>query len=579
MTFSPDIAAALGGLFRELVPPAAPPPSAWAEENVRFDAPGAAFRHLDLSLSPFLREPLEAWRTEPGQGLREVTVCAPEQTGKTTLEFAGLLWRLITYPGLTMIVYPSDEKGIRVNEEKFEPMMRAIPHYADLLAQPFSKTVDCYRLGGSLVYFGGAGSRATSHSAAAVLADEVDDWPKLQGVDTMNDLRKRSRSFGEAVLFAVCTPRMGEAGSRIWRAFRDSSMGYWFMRCVGCGALTMRSADVRNLQWETTEAGDVIPDSIRLICPACGHEHTEADKARINAEGGYVHQHPERLREHPGFQWGALASRFPSLRWEVIARASLRAGRSGDLADQIYFDNSIRGLPFKPRKMTDRGVEAVKKHRAPLPDPATILYRFLAVDTQDAGFYWVVRGIDAKLNTYLLGSGLAPDTSALGAVWDAEYHGGHLTCGIIDEGGHRMVEVRQFADARSGLLTYKGNGRIGTKWKESAEVKGLILANAETYRHLLLYAIYGTPNRGDHYWYLPPEVSEMYLEQITSWRPNNAVRNGDAVANYHCPEGGQDHLFDCEKMFLVLIYYFTAKILPLLVARQKRQSAASSSRR
>ena len=135
-----------------------------------------------------------------------------------------------------------------------------------------------------------------------------------------------------------------------------------------------------------------------------------------------------------------------------------------------------------------------------------------------------------------------------------------------------MVEVRQFADARPGCFTYKGNNRIGTRWKESAEVKGLILANADTYRHLLLYALYGTPNRGDHYLFLPPEVPELYMDQITSWRPNSAVRNGDAVENYHCPDGN-DHLFDAEKMFLVLLDYFSAKILPLLVARRKKPVA------
>jgi len=555
----------------ELTPTELPSPSAWAQEFIRFSGAGAPVHGaLDLELSPFLREPLEAWRTEPGQGLKEITVVAPEQMGKTTLEFSGLLWRLRHRPGLTMIIYPSDEKGVRVNEEKLEPMMREIPYFAELLDRPMSKTLDCYRLGGSLVYFGGAGSRATSHSAVAVLADEVDDWQSIKGVDQMNDLRKRSRAFGEAVLCAVCTPRMGENASRIWKEFRNSSQGFWHLRCCGCGALTMRSADVRNLQWEVDENGNVVAGSIRLICPACGHEHLEADKRRMNLAGGYIHKHPERLREHPGFQFGALASQFTALRWEVIAAAGLKAGRSGDISDQIYFDNSIRGLPFTPRRLDNRGVEAVKKHRAPLPEPSSILYRFLAVDTQDAGFFWVVRGLDAKMNTYLLGAGMAADTAALAEVWNAEYHGGKLTCGIIDEGGHRMAEVRQFADDRTGLFTYKGNGRIGTRLKESKEVPGLILANAETYKQFLLYAIYGTPNRGSHYWYLPPEPSEMYMEQITSWRPNKAVRNGDAIENYHCPDGTPDHLFDCEKMMLALVEYFGDRILPMLVAKRRK---------
>lgn len=561
-------------VFADLIPVEMPPPSVWAGDNIRFSSPGAPVRGaLDLDLSPFLRDPLDAWQTEPGQGLKEITVVAPEQMGKTTLEFSGLLWHLQCRPGLTMIIYPSDEKGIRVNEEKLEPMMREIPFFADLLDRPMSKTIDCYRLGGSLIYFGGAGSRATSHSAVAVLADEVDDWQTLKGVDTMHDLRKRSRAFSDAVLCAVCTPRMGEGASKIWKEFQSSSQGYWYLRCVSCGGLTMRSADVRNLQWELDDNGNVLPDSLRLICPGCGHEHLEKDKRRMNLEGGYIHRHPERLREHPGFQFGALASQFAALRWEVIAAAGVKAGRSGDLTDQIYFDNSIRGLPFKPRRMDSRGVEAVKRHRAPLPDPAKILYRFLSVDTQDSGFFWIVRGIDAQMNTYLLDCGMAADTTALGAIWDGEYHGGRLQCGIIDEGGHRMAEVRSFADDRPGMLTYKGNGKLAAKWRESEEIRGLLLAKPDHYKHMLLYAIYGTPNRGTHYWYLPPEPPEMYLEQITSWRPNNAVRRGDEIENYVCPDGN-DHLFDCEKMLLVLLDYFSERVLPLLVRKKPKVKRA-----
>lgn len=65
--------------------------------------------------------------------------------------------------------------------------------------------------------------------------------------------------------------------------------------------------------------------------------------------GGYVHLQPELINERPSFQIGALASQLPSLCWSEIAAAQLEAGKTADISIQQNFDNSYRGLPFKPR--------------------------------------------------------------------------------------------------------------------------------------------------------------------------------------------------------------------------------------
>lgn len=565
-----DIRSAFRLIVNAVIPGNYIRPAEWAELNIRFTEEKDPIRGaLDLSFSPFLRDPINAWELETGQGLKEVTVVAPEQTGKSLSWMCGELWSLAHSPGLSLIYYTSDEKAAKINEEKIEPLLKNVPKFAELLALPNSKTADCYRLGDNLSYFAGVGARISSFSSRRSVADEIDDWLDKKGVNSLNDLRKRAWAFSEALLYKVCTPKGTEAKSRIWREFLASSQGYWYLRCTRCGCLTMRSCDVHNLQWELNAEGEIIESSIRLICPKCKQEHLEAEKRRMIQEGDYIHRHPERLKSHPGFQWGKLASLMKSAAWIEIAKAQMAAGKSGNLDDQILFDNSVRGRPFKARALDNSAREALKRHAAPLPAPAKILYRFLGVDTQDDCFYWVVRGMDGLQNTYYLASGKAMTTEELSAVWEARYHGDGLTCGIIDEGGHRADEVRDWARKYTGIFTYKGNPRIGCKYKLSEEVARLLLVNPALYHMALLHSLYASRNRGNYFWYVTEELPPDYEAQITCWQPNPGVKNGHEFENYHCPSG-EDHYFDCEKELQALIDFFKACILPkLLFARQK----------
>ena len=567
-----DVRRAASLIFRQVIPRAHERPAEWASRNIVFTHEKDPIKGpLDLTLTPYLIDPINAWELRRGQGLKEVTVVAPEQTGKSLSWECGELWSLQCSPGLSLIYYTSDKKAERINEEKIEPLLKAIPYFADLLELPGSKTLDHYRLGDSLSYFSGVGSRISSFSARRTVADELDDWRERKGNDALDDLRKRARAFRESLCYKVCTPKGTVTESRIWREFLNSSQGYWHLRCCHCGELTLRSCDIHNLQFEA-EGDEVVSGSCRLRCPKCEKDNFEEQKHKMNLDGGYIHRFPGRIENHPGFQWGALASVFVSFAWENIARSQLLAGKTGSLEKQIYFDNSVRGLPFKPRKTDTKGEDALRRHAAPLPDPEKLLFRFLAVDTQDDGFYWIVRGIDAAENTYLLGCGKAdalypaPGVEApLSEVWDAEYHGGKCICGIIDEGGHRVKEVRDFAGEHLGLMTYKGNTRIGQPWKASTDVRGLLLVNAEHYRLLLLHAIYWGELRSDGSWFLPQELPEDYKIQILDYKPNNAVRNGNALENYIST--GNDHFFDCEKMALALVDYFRVEIFPKIVKR------------
>lgn len=254
---------------------------------------------------------------------------------------------MIFSPSQSLIVYPSDNLAAEMNQTKIKPLMAHIPQLKAELEKPRSFRADRYAFSNLVSYFQGAGAKIVSKSCKIVIGDETDQWPSIGNIDNLADLKKRTRSFNSSMCFLVCTPT-NEHGN-IWREFLKGSQGYWYLRCKGCNELTLRSCDVHNLQFESEYNEDlkqyiVKEDTIRLICPNCGHEHLEQDRAWMNINGGYIHRIPDKIKEHPTFQIGALASQLKSLSWKYIANAQLEAGKKADIETQMNFDNSIRRI-------------------------------------------------------------------------------------------------------------------------------------------------------------------------------------------------------------------------------------------
>jgi phage terminase large subunit GpA-like protein len=524
----------------------------WVEKNVmlRYDTSSQRDR-VDFALTPYLRDPLEWWATA-GRG--KMTCMAVEQTGKSSVWKWGTLWLLDQRPGPMLVVYPSDDDAAETNRDSLEPLMAGIPKLAAELSRPKSHRADSYSFSFAPMYFTGAGRPIISKPIRYIVGDEVDYWVSYEGrVCNVVNLDKRGRTFDDAKRVLVCSPTVKDGV--IYREFLESSRGWWHLRCAGCGNLTMRSADVHNLQWALTdgEEPEIIRDSLRLICPACKTEHPESVKREMTNAGAFIHERPDRLGEHAGFQWGALATCFANLDWLTIARAQMLAGKTAGAEAQKTYDNSFRGIPWMPRRMDAPAVVAIRSHCAPLPAADDIEGVFFAADTQDDCWYWVARAVLKNESTALLGYGKAATQADLEAALKAEYLGITPVMGIIDEGGHRAKEVQEFARDRKGLLTYKGNPRIGKRQTISRDNPLLLLVMPSAYQGELLYYIYTQADRTKSYWYLPDTVGDDYVSQVAAVKENAKVRSGDQYENW--TSHGDDHYFDCEKMCLALIDY------------------------
>ena len=281
----------------------------------------------------------------------------------------------------------------------------------------------------------------------------------------------------------------------------------------------------------------------------------------MNIGGAYIHKNQDLLETRPTFQWGALASQWESLSWANIATAQMKAGKSGYAEDQLLFDNSIRGLPYRRRKTTDTAIDSIRKHATPIPEDLELENVFMSCDTQDDCVYYIIRGFDSNCNSYLLAHGKAMTLEDLTEIWDGEYMGCRCVLGIIDSGGHRTAEIQSYCEDKKALWMYKGNNSLRSgNVAQSDNVRGLLMARAKFYQDRMLYYIYNHNAEADNYnWYLPHDIDDEYVSQIGAMRPDNKTKHGDDYENW-INHGNDDHFFDCEKMMLCLFDFAKRKL-------------------
>lgn len=198
-------------------------PVEWAEQNINFKyCHGARFDKFDISLTPYLKDILNSWDFKGYK--KEVTVSMPDQMAKSLSWQIGLLYTWKYAPGLSLVVYPDEDKSISQNQDKLEPLIQAIPEFNKELKNPKSKRSDKYVFKGLGVTSRFLGSQATINSFTSQIriSDETDKLFKhsknnKKASNKLEEIRKRARIFDEAIFFKCGTIEGDEKDSRLWQ--------------------------------------------------------------------------------------------------------------------------------------------------------------------------------------------------------------------------------------------------------------------------------------------------------------------------------------------------------------------------
>lgn len=558
----------------------------WAEKNINFSDDVSSQRtKLDFNAYPYQVEILKQWEMKKDV-IKTITVVAPQQTGKTNCFVVGLLYSMVYAPCQSLIVYPSIELAIATNKTKIKPLMYHIPQLNEELQRPNSSRSDCYKFSNLVSYYQGAGSKIISKSCKIVCADQCDAWPVIGTLDNVADLKKRTRSYNNSICFLISTPTT--QNGKIWRSFLKGSQGYWYLRCKGCGELTMRSCDIHNLQFESEENQQlkeriVKTESIRLICPKCKHQHVEADKVWMNQNGGYIHLIPERLETAPSFQLGALASQLPSLSWTNIANAQLAAGKRNDIETHITFDNSWRGLPYHRRQIVKEDIQRLREHEwktseRPVQDEIEMV--FVTADTQDDRSVVGVWAFDVNDNLYLLKASqpqylmLTEDERAkvnkenkeraqltgeqyipvetVEDILNADYLvqngvGIKPTFILLDRRGHRSSDIDYFIKTHQNAVAWLGSKLQSSRYRPSDSVYKGVLVSAIQYQVEAIYYLYSQKKRNSQYLFFYPDIEQRVIDQIAACKPDPNAKWGNQPSNWSFENRVHDW-FDVTKM-------------------------------
>lgn len=585
-----------------------------AKPKVREDICEWCESHIDLSfdhtssatglvkLYPYQREIL---RATDDPDVQEVTIQAGQRLGKSQCWKFSLLKRVHDGGLSGLIMYPNLDLAERTNRDTVRPLLCTLADVNRDLSRRGNVMVNSYHMPSvqSVLYFLGGGSQAISATANWVVLDECDftDLEQTEGegrnMSQLRALRLRMQTFKRRMMI-VCSSPTTPTGV-VTRNWEQGSKGSWHLRCLGCGGLfpskqlayPLDGGRWAGLQWRKSDTGDIVEDSVRWICPACGRAHEYAEAWRMNELGQFVHARESNTR-HRSFQIGALAN--PSLWcWREIAEAQEQAV---DTDGRKFLDNAVLGMPYRHVKEGDPTVSIEDANRARQIDYPSDLGNRLSIvvagiDQQKselAGlkyFVSVVRGWDEEGNSYLLSAGTDNSLDAVEARTRASYYGVKPAVVLIDQGGFSNADdVDPYVASHPEAYYYKGTNAKnidGKMYLASTEQRKLFLASALGYQVKLLDLLYSPKRPSGYRWYLPTDCDEEYFRQLCNVKPNTRMGkdgNGWEYANYAAFNGARRDFFDAEKMALcaldlALEYLppsaFRSGRIPLFAAREK----------
>lgn len=526
-----------------------------------------------------------------------VAWCGPNQCGKSQLWEWMVQWEVYrASSGDIGVLFPSEALSLEKSEDLKRPVSEVEDLRRTVVGDPAKVNDGVFEFAnGRKVSYKSAGTDLVALDYRIIVASEVDRWlaaddeQESESTGARLAAAKRSTVKGKDNLFEVdnrvrtwlsrggksvweCTPTLESYPA--WTKFQAGSQGYYYLRCLGCGRLSIRSADVGLLQFDRDpETGDPMEDSIVLPCPECCRMHTESEAMEMVRSGGYVHQVPRRLPRRPSFQWGALA--VPEvLRWIQVAEAIVAGGYSGSLERQKALDNTVRGLPLQRRhkpKNESRKLSALRREWAMSDSIRGIL---MAIDTQDDRFKWTVRSIDDLGNCDHVKAGHSKSVAEVAEVYNDRYGGHRIMLGMWDVGGHRHTEVMRAVMAMDGMLAYKGDRQsvqfgMTPHFRLSKSLEKLVLCNPDWYQADLLAHVYDQPkpegwkDRREHSWTTVPALPETYHEEIEVMQAGLG-KFGHEYRNW-MPKGGYQtphDYFDAEKMWFAALDYALTMVDP-----------------
>lgn len=422
-------------------------PSIWAAANLVVpDGPRAGATY-DMSLTPYVAEPLD--QLGPDSPVNEIAVMKSAQTGFTAMLLASLGHMIDNAPCRAMLIQPTDSALSKFNREKLDPTIKATGALKKKVVPQTSRSSQ-----GSTTYSkrypGGSLTLAIATSAAdlrsdtvkMMLRDEIDQYPDdLDGQgDPLEISDGRQISFlatGDWKKADVSTPTI-KGGSKIERRHAQGDQRRWHVPCSACGGEFVFEFGP-NFRFEPT-----FPHKAYYVAPCCGAIVENHQKIDMIRRGRWIAAAP-RPGAFPSYHLDALSS--PFVPWDEVAKASVAAG--DDPAKLKTFRNLWLGLPYEMRGDAPDHVRLMERREDAPPRghvPPKGLLLVAAADVQMRGIWCEVLAIAPDRQTWVVDAFYCDgSTEAPGSLSDPPDSGNAFSQLL-----HRTID-RDFPDAFGGV--------------------------------------------------------------------------------------------------------------------------------
>ena len=552
----------------------------WAERNVRLSvrttgSPGK----YDSGWIAYVRGWQEAFSNPR---IREITICAAAQSGKTESILNCLRYAIAEDPGAALWIMPAESLARSFSETRLQPSLRdcppcveQIPDNADLFKLLEMHFADC------TLNLCGANSPAqlSSRPIRYLFADEIDKFPEASSKEAgaLELARVRTNSFWNAKIVLTSTPTV-ESG-QVWQSYLAGSQHKYFVKCPHCGhAQTLAFSQIKWPSNETTKTGeawnlDAVEKAAAYECTACANRIPQLHKAGMIRGGEWRATNPNSPADRISFHLNALYSPWRS--WGSIAREFLEAKDS--YSGLQNFTNSTLAEPWKiaAEEISETRLLDLRGEYDLGTCPAKPLFVTVAADVQRESVYFTVRAWGADEESWLLDYGRIPTLDDLKEIFRRQYNvaGSEETVsayrGFIDSGYNTQSVYEFCSTSNREFFPVKGWEHLAQPVKR-ATIKFLPGREARE-RVLVLFHFDDSSFKSDLYcrriqdrkgaaWHLPRNVGADYLRQLTAEKLVEKKNPRGAIESVWHQVHRDNHYGDCEKMQLVHGYLLASQM-------------------
>lgn len=482
----------------------------WAKENVYIPRSESAVyggSKYDPDLTSYTKFMMDC-ATRPE--VREIIVMKSSQVGVTLAFLIVVLYWVAHRIGHIIYALDSSNEMRRLSKARLRPLLEGCAATRSRLpSDPDDVTNLTYYLRGLVIYLLGSYSKGSleNKSVSLAIADEVDSHDQPEGEsNTLDLLRQRMKRVIGSKLIAFGKPKT-EAHT-LNREYRKGSRHKLHLPCPHCGH--RQELVLENLRFQHCKdlAGgwDLarVEAETYFECEVCHKPIKEEHKAGMLAAAdklpdyGFVATNHGQDEDKPvpgkiSIHISDFYSTFPTASWGIIAREYIES--EGDSAKRKDFRNGRQGLPtFEKRTEVKpsliHGMTGTYDH-GHIPIPPTVV--LMGADTQDDRSKWVKAGFDYFGNCWVIDYGTTltlgdlehiADTPVTVDNWlavpDADRINPITLAGLVDEGGHRMKDVRDFCqNSNDRFSPCKGRGGVQIVSKDVVEEKSHFIHNGQ----------------------------------------------------------------------------------------------------